>query len=130
MCRYVNDPPRKKITILERDATDGGWFSATSAIELPHMADNIALVPETGEIVMGTMIDLAKVLERMLGPDPQSVEVMGGIAIAKPPATKGGEWTVEDGVIHDGSMLSQISAAIVHGSRTILGSPFSKGLLV
>ena len=94
------------------------------------MADNIALVPETGEIVMGTMPDLAKLLERMTGPDPQSVEVMGGVAIAKPPISNGGAWTVEDGVIHDGSMLSQISAAVVHGRRTILGSPFSKGLLV
>ena len=58
--------------------------------------------------------------------DP-SVVVPGGIAVATP--SKGG-WTVRNVLEHDGTKLSQISAAARWGSTVFLGSPFSEGLLV
>jgi hypothetical protein len=50
--------------------------------------------------------------------------------VLKKPAEEDGEWKVTTDLNHDGSLLSQISAASRYGDRVVLGSPYSPGILV
>jgi hypothetical protein len=49
-------------------------------------------------------------------------------AVGRP--VEGGGWAVEHRLLHDGSRLSQISAGAALADRVVLGSPFSRGVLV
>jgi hypothetical protein len=43
----------------------------------------------------------------------------------------GGKWQVfPNAFVHDGSKLSQVSAALAYGSKVIMGSPCSRGVLL
>ena len=50
------------------------------------------------------------------------------LAVARP-AAEGG-WSVDHCLLHDGRQLSQVSAGARLGARVVLGSPFSRGILV
>jgi hypothetical protein len=54
--------------------------------------------------------------------------MVGNSAVARP--GPGGGWVIEQRLLHDGTQLSQVSAGAVLGSRLVLGSPFSRGILV
>jgi len=74
--------------------------------------------------LIGTIPDFIAASRR--GSD-ESVHVPGGLAVVE---RAGAGWRVRDMLEHDGTKLSQISAAARYGDRVILGSPFSKGILV
>jgi hypothetical protein len=49
-------------------------------------------------------------------------------AVGRP--MEGGGWAVDHRLLHDGRRLSQISAGAALADRVVLGSPFSRGVLV
>jgi hypothetical protein len=53
--------------------------------------------------------------------------VPGGVSVA---VFEHGHWNVSNLLTHDGTMLSQISAAALYGAKTVLGSPWGAGVLV
>ena len=57
----------------------------------------------------------------------KTVKVPGGMAVAS--LTSSG-WKVRDVLKHGGAKLSSISGALRFGSKVVLGSPTSEGILV
>ena len=82
------------------------------------------------EILIGTVPDPMAALAYGEGVD--DVLVPGGLAIARQERRGGGalQWVVNDVLNHDGSQLSQVSSGARFGSRVVLGSPYSQGVLV
>ena len=118
---FVNDPEDKKITVMKRDKVTGK-LTKESEIVLPIHADNIEYDDEADEIIMGTVFDLRQ-FQKFNG---EGDTVPGGLSVA----SKKEGWTVEHILNHDGTKLSQISAGARLGNKVVLGSPFSKGILV
>ena len=119
---YVNDLEDKLISVMERDK-ETGKLTKVSEIILPFVADNIEYDDETDEIIIGTLLDLDAFFKKFNGED---VPVAGGLSIAR----KSDGWKIHDVLNHDGTELSQISAAARWGDKVVLGSPFSEGILV
>ena len=122
---YVNDLLPKTITVMKREKNTGK-LTKLSEIVMPFGADNIEYDDEADEIIIGTIPDFTASLKKDLGED---VPVPGGMAIAR---KSGGnaEWVVDNVLNHDGTKLSQISAAARLGGKIVLGSPYSEGILV
>jgi len=127
---FVSDPPTKQIRILARDAASGQLTDNGEVIDLPFCADNVEYDDETNEILIGTVPDLMAALAYGEGLD--DVLVPGGLAVARQERRGGGalQWVVDDVLNHDGSKLSQVSSGARFGSRVVLGSPYSQGVLV
>ena len=122
---FVNDPMEKLVTVMRKE--EGGYqLTKESVIKLPVPADNIEYEDETDEIIIGTIPDVHSAMELMMG--NKSVAVPGGMAVAS--RLPSGGWRVRDVLEHDGTKLSQISAAARFGGKVILGTPGSEGLLV
>jgi len=119
---FVSDPLDRSIAVLKRE--DDGFLTVESYIQLPHLVDNVDFIPETEELVLGTMTEFGTALKRAAD---ESLEVPGGCSVAR---KVGDSWTIEDVLVHDGSQLSQISACAVHDKTVVLGSPYSGGILV
>merc|ERR1712106_382569 len=119
---YVNDLPAKMIAVMERDK-ETGKLVKVSEIVLPFYADNIEYDDQTDEIIMGTILDHDAFVKKFGGED---VPVAGGFSIAK----RSTGWKVADVLNHDGTKLSQVSAAARFGDKIVLGSPFSEGILI
>ena len=94
-------------------------------LKLPLAADNIEYDDEADEILIGTIPDIPALMKVMDG--DKTVAIPGGMAIAS--STSSG-WKVKDVLEHDGTKLSGISAALRFGSKIVLGSPGSEGILV
>ena len=120
---FVNDLIQMTINVFNIDE-NSMKLSKDSAIKLPFAVDNIEYIDEDDEIIMGTFTDLEAA--RMRNKDP-TVKVPGGMALASP---RGSGWKIREILRHDGTKLSQISAAVRYGDTVILGSPGSEGLLV
>lgn len=61
----------------------------------------------------------------------ETLPVEGGlIAMHKTTDEPSERWEVKQVVNHDGTLLSQISAALLHGTKVVMGSAFSKGILL
>jgi len=120
---FVNDPTEKLVTVLRRG--DNFQLVKESVIKLPVTADNIEYDEEANEIVIGTIPDLTAMVKFMDG--DRSIAVPGGMAIAS--STTSG-WKVRDVLEHDGTKLCGISSALRFGSKVVLGSPGSEGILV
>jgi len=122
---FVNDPLAKTVTVYT--ITDHGGKNVLRKeenIELPMVVDNIEYDHGSDEIWMGTLPDLTSVMQHS---GNKSIPVPGGFAVLR---NVDGQWSVEDVLEHDGSKLSQVSAGARFGSRIILGSPYSDGILV
>ena len=122
---FVNDPLAKTVTVYT--ITDHGGKNVLRKeenIELPMVVDNIEYDHGSDEIWMGTLPDLTSVMQHS---GNKSIPVPGGFAVLR---NGNGQWSVEDVLEHDGSKLSQVSAGARYGSRIILGSPYSDGILV
>ena len=93
--------------------------------------DNIEYDTSTDQILMGVSGTLESLLKRLKDDNHASP---GGLAVLKKKQgcahceNKG--WYTEALLMHDGTKLSQISAGARFGDIVILGSPFSKGVLV
>ena len=120
---FVNDPTENLITVFNINPKNLKLMKE-STINLPFAADNIEYDDLSDEIIIGTIPDLAAAIKK--GMDP-SFPVPGGMAIA---SLQGSGWKIRDILEHDGTKLSQISAAARFGPTVILGSPGSEGLLV
>jgi len=117
---FVNDPMDKRITVMARDK-DSGKLSKSSIINLPVAVDNIEYDDQSGEIIVGTIPDLKAAVKK--------IDTPGGMAVLRrKPNSEQWEWNSI--LEHDGTKLSQISAASRLGSRIVLGSPFSEGVLL
>jgi hypothetical protein len=123
---YVNDPGQKKITVMEREKKSGK-LSKVSEIVMPLGADNIEYDDEADEIIIGSIPDFLACMKKMTGED---VPVPGGMAVARKSSDNAGSWVIDNVLNHDGKKLAQISAAARLGSKVVLGSPFSEGILV
>ena len=129
---FVNDPARRLISVFRRHV-DTGALSLANTIALPDVVDNVEYVEEDGgSLIMGSI----PILHVLLKNDKLSLEEMvpvpGGIIVATPDREMRpfGSWHVRRGIVHDGTMLSQISAvARVDGDRVFFGSPYSSGVL-
>jgi len=115
---FVNDPPSKSVTVMTRDK-DSGRLSKVNVIDMPVAADNIEYDDQSGQIIVGTIPDLKRAMKK--------IDVPGGMAVLS--NTNGGDWEYKSVLEHDGTKLSQISAASRLGKRIVLGSPFSEGIL-
>eukprot|EP00091_Calanus_sinicus_P025677 TRINITY_DN9936_c0_g1_i1.p1 TRINITY_DN9936_c0_g1~~TRINITY_DN9936_c0_g1_i1.p1 ORF type:complete len:281 (-),score=85.66 TRINITY_DN9936_c0_g1_i1:171-1013(-) len=122
---YVNDPGQKKITVMEREKATGK-LNKVSEIVMPLGADNIEYDDEADEIIIGSIPDFFACIKKMKGED---VPVPGGMAVARKSTDNSG-WVIDNVLNHDGTKLAQISAAARLGSKVVLGSPFSEGILV
>jgi len=117
----VNDPMDKKITVFERQ--DNGTLKLSATIPLPVAIDQIEWDDESGEVIIGTIPHI-KATDMV----DNSPTVPGGAAILK--LNDAGEWVWRGILDHDGTKLSQVSAAAKLGSKLVLGSPVSEGILV
>jgi len=122
---FVNDPLQKTITVMKREKATGK-LTKLSEIVMPFGADNIEYDDNSDEIIIGTIPDFMACIKKGKGDD---IPVPGGMAIAH--KEEGGNgWVVDSVLEHDGAKLAQISAAAKLGSKVVLGSPFSEGILV
>ena len=131
---FVNDPASKEITVLSRDPSDGALDRGIERFSTEDAMDNIEWVDDEDKgddgsriaLIMGSIPALSiTVLNDLTGsttPNP------GGAVMARRDDT--GRWRMDKLVTHDGKKLSQISAAARWGSRVVMGSPFSDGMLV
>jgi len=117
---FVNDPVDKRITEMARDKVSGR-LTKSSIINLPVAVDNIEFDDQSGDIIVGTIPDLKSAVKK--------IEVPGGMAVLRR-KTNSEEWEWKSILEHDGTKLSQISAASRLGNRIVLGSPFSEGALL
>ena len=122
---FVNDPLHKTITVMKRDKKTGK-LAKLSEIVMPFGADNIEYDDESNEIIIGTIPDFIACIKKGQGED---VSVPGGMAVARKESGVTG-WVVDSVLEHNGAKLPQISAAARLGSKIVLGSPFSEGILV
>jgi len=120
---FVNDPTMKQITVFK--VTKDNTLLKDSVIKLPVAADNIEYDDQFDEIVIGTIPDIQAIIEKMKDP---GYPIPGGMLIASKSAKSG--WSVRDTLEHDGTKLSQISAAAKVGQTVFLGSPGSEGILL
>ena len=124
---FVNDPPLAQITVLSHDAASGQLgLTESTQFSTKFCGDNVEWVD--GQILVGTVPQPYKFVQNdLLG---TSHPVAGGMGIAQQDVGSG-KWVMNERVLtHDGSKLSQISAAARFASTVYMGSPFSKGLLV
>ena len=121
----MNDPGLKTITVMEREKTTGRLIKV-SEIVMALGADNIEYDDEADEIIIGSIPDFLACMKKMTGED---VPVPGGMAIARKSVDNAG-WVIDNILNHEGTKLAQISAAARLGSKVVLGSPFSEGILV
>jgi len=117
----VNDPIDKKITVFGRQEDGRLIFSET--IPLPVAIDQIEWDDESGEVMIGTIPHI-----RATDMVDNSATVPGGAATLK--LNSAGDWEWKKLLDHDGTKLSQVSAAAKLGKKLVLGSPVSEGILV
>jgi len=117
----VNDPMDKKITVFGRQ--DDGMLKFSETIPLPVAIDQIEWDDESGEVMIGTIPHI-----RATDMMDNSATVPGGAATLKLNST--GDWEWKGLLDHDGTKLSQVSAAAKLGKKLVLGSPVSEGILV
>ena len=115
---FVNELFDRKIRTMELGA-DGRLHDVAPPIELAIPVDNVEYDAGTNTLHMGTV------------PQPAlsehfDVPVPGGYAVAHLDTGK----TEMRVLMHDGTKLSQISAAYAWNGQVILGSPFGRGVLV
>ena len=120
---FVNDLVQKQITVYSIHQNNQK-LTRDEIISLPMVVDNIEYDDATQEILMGTVPDLWAAVQIHSN---KSFPVPGGMAVLE---GIGKDWRVKDVVEHDGTKLSQISAAARFGTKIILGSPWSEGVLV
>lgn len=121
---FVSDAPRKHIAVLTRNAD--GSLVRVDTIALQYALDNLEFEDESGVLFGGSLPLVYKTVAKMSG---QDVQVPGGITVISP--RQGGDYDVDENTLmHDGSVLSMISAGYVWSGRAVFGSPFSRGVLV
>jgi hypothetical protein len=122
---YVNDPPMRRMSIFNRTRKDGS-LQFVEQMDTLDVMDNIEYLHDD-TIIMGSIPKPFQysIDREILGKD---VPVSGGAAVAfKDKETN--EWLVEKLVTHDGTLLSQVSAAARWDKNIFMGSPFSPGFL-
>lgn len=139
---FVNDAPGAMVSVMGREAD--GSLKKVSEIKSKHVLDNIEMSADGklmgGSIPLpytsGTVCDEAKDLSMSADMDGRHIgcgHSPGGLLEISPVDTGGKSFvdgTQVDKGIHDGGLLSGISAAVQSGDKIVLGSPFSTGLLI
>merc|ERR1712136_563513 len=113
---FVSDPVSGKIVVLGREAD--GTLKTVSSFKVNHILDNIEMSAD-GELHGGSNVGCGSAPGGLL-----KISLLG----------TGGKSFV-DGVqtdvsMHDGSKLSQVSAAVEVGNKVAMGSPLSPGVLL
>ena len=123
---FVNDVVFKMIHVYNRgDPNDKTTLLKAHPIKLDFMGDNIEFDPVTEEIIYGSIpLPYVPVLNDLKKNYNEHKVVPGGMGVISP------EFTISHPILHDGTKLSQISAASRYGNTVLLGSPFSNGILV
>ena len=120
---FVNDPPQRRISVFSIHQNNEK-LTKDEIVDLPMVVDNVEYDDATEEILLGTIPDLWAAVQKHSN---NSFPVPGGMAVLE---QNGKDWSVKDVLEHDGTKLSQISAAARFGSKIVLGSPWSEGILV
>ena len=142
---FVNDAVDYSITELTREPNTGILLATTrKKIPLERACDNIEWKPKKttsnddtggttkGELWMGTVMSMATAVQNDGLPVEEGLPLPGGLAIVVQDEDTG-EWGPQRIVYnHDGTLLSQISSAVVveDSNKIVLGSPSAKGILV
>ncbi len=121
---FVVDATAKQVVVFAKKAKRG-HLTFDHVIDLPYAVDNIEY-QSNGDLLMGT-IPILHIAADAKGPqDP----VPGGMLVASPKGSSSQDWTLSHPLVHDGTQMSQVSAAARFGDRIVLGSPFANGILV
>ena len=121
---FVVDATAKQVVVFAKK-TKRGYLTFDHVIHLPFAVDNIEY-QSNGDLIMGS-IPILHIAADAKGPqDP----VPGGMLVATPKGSSGQEWVVSHPLLHDGTKMSQVSAAARFGKRIVLGSPYANGILV
>ena len=136
---YVNDPIVAAVTVFSRNADDGS-LAFESRFDTHHNLDNIDMVQvgddellSCGSIPLCYTADT--VCEEGLGKAEATVagkitvgcgKSPGGLLLLDP--SRSGAVVAEKN--HDGSILSTVSSAVRVGDATLIGSPWSPGILL
>ena len=121
---FVVDLPAKHVVVFAKK-TKRGHLIFDHVIDLPYAVDNIEY-QSNGDLLIGT-IPILHIAADAKGPqDP----VPGGMLVASPKGSSGQDWTLSHPLVHDGTKMSQVSAAARFGDRVVLGSPYDNGILV
>lgn len=108
-----------------------GALELEQTIDTPYVCDNIAYVDETGAVECGAILNMTNVFFNADKPLNEQKPVPGGLLKLIPPTQgSGGEWKTELELAHDGTLLSQVSAAVHVGNRIVLGTPSAPGILI
>jgi len=138
---FVNDAPAQSIRVMARE--EGGALRAVSKLETKHVVDNIEMTAD-GTLsagsnplpyTSGSVCDEAPALARNgatggrevgcgRSPGGQLTISLAGSSDAFLPDTQ------IDARMHDGSLLSGVSAAIPVGDKVLMGGPDHPGVLV
>jgi hypothetical protein len=131
---YINDAPSKDVSIFRRNHTDG-TLTFLEKFDTIISMDNIEIEGHGNDdevsIIMGSIPKLHQYVRNKLY--HLNDRVAGGAVVAfkkNNGNTNDNKWILKRLVTHDGSKLSQISAAARYGDRIVMGSPFSNGILV
>lgn len=123
---FVSDIGAKAIVIMQRG--EDGTLTQHGSIHTTYPIDNIDFVE--GELMGGSAPHVYKCIQAMVFHD-HTVRVPGGLTTMTPDnAVPGGYRVEEDNAMHDGTMLSHISAGFRWGGSVLLGSPASPGVLL
>lgn len=136
---YVNDPGAQRISVLSRE-TDG-MLTPVGSITPNHIVDNIEMIADG--VLSGGTIPLPYACATVCEDAPflaQATDVDGrSVGCGKAPGSvlsikleSGGiqDYEQMDVLMHDGSLLSDVSAGMQVGQHTLLGSPHSTGVLL
>ena len=122
---YVNDLSFQTIHIYDINANND-MLKHNGKIHLEYLVDNIEYM-ENGDIISGSIPHIYKAIAN--DAKEGSVEaVPGGMSVVT--KDENGNYVETHPMMHDGTKLSQISAAVRWGGFVYLGSPFNEGVLM
>ena len=134
---YVIDAPDKKLHVLEKydgDGTSTGVLRRKNVIPLPHASDNIEYDMSSGKLTTVGTPYIYEAIKRLSG--DISINVSGGMITIdfenkqKTKQSRESSYIIEEILMHNGSKLSMLSAAVFMHGKILLGSPCSDGVLV
>jgi len=124
---FVADLLAKAVFVFNATSRLTEPLELVDKIDVVAAPDNLEYDPPTGQLILGSIPLLWVPVQNDGKPHDQHAPVPGTAMVGWP--TPSGGWEVSTALAHDGTKLSQVSAASFYGSTLWLGSPHSPGVL-